>query len=210
MVSCGSCNRWQHIACHVLIDQRAGRPRRDWEKQQFFCGRCRQRAINGGSFGGHGVQGYAAHQQQYAWQGARGSIHLQKPGDAYSQSDPRYGHRSPVENGMGYSQQQYASNSSPQVPYARSYPNAGMSFNHYQPDQRGLSRAAPVTSQGSWSSSSNGYGAAAEQIPGSMQSSHFTPQYPPNGSVYASGRLPSAYSVRRLRMTCDPIRLTRP
>ncbi len=149
MVSCGSCNRWQHIACHDLIDQRAGRPRRDWEKQQFFCGRCRQRVLNGGSHGNHGVQGYSAHQQQYAWQGSRGSIHLQKPGDSYAQSDPRYGHRSSVENGVGYPQQQYMPNNSPQVPYARSYPTAGMSFNHYQPDQRGLSRAAPVASQGS-------------------------------------------------------------
>ncbi|KAI1786771.1 hypothetical protein LXA43DRAFT_1032456 [Ganoderma leucocontextum] len=195
MVSCGSCNRWQHIACHDLIDQRAGRPRRDWEQQQFFCGRCRQRVVNGGSYGGHGAQGYPAHQQQYAWQGSRGSIHLQKPGgsDAYAQSDPRYGHRSSVENGIGYPQQQYTSNNSPPVPYARSYPNAGMSFNHYQPDHRGLSRAAPVTAQGSWSGSSNGYGAATEQMSGRMQSSHFVPQYPHNGGVYASNRIPSAY-----------------
>lgn len=201
MVSCGSCNRWQHIACHDLIDQRAGRPRRDWERQQFFCGRCRQRVLNGGSHSGHGGHSHPAHQQQYAWQGGRGSIHLQKPGgDPYAQSDPRYGHRSPVENGIGYPQQQYMSNNAPLVPYARSYPNVGVSFNQYQPDQRGLSRAAPAVSQGSWSSSSNGY-VATPELSGRMQSSHFVPQYPHNGGVYASNRISSVYTVYCYELT---------
>ena len=197
MVSCGSCNRWQHIACHDLMDQRAGRSRRDWDKQQFFCMRCRQRAVNGGAYGGHRNQSLSVHQQPYARQDGRGPIHLHKPGgvDPFAHSDPRYGHRSPVENGVSYSQQ-YMPGNSPPIPYARAYSNAGLPFSHYQPDQRGLSRPAPVTSQSSWVGSSNTFAAGPEQLSGRMQSTHFVPQYQHNGGVYASNRIPSAYPVR--------------
>jgi len=40
MVSCGSCNKWQHITCHDVADQRLGRPKRNWNLGQFFCRRC--------------------------------------------------------------------------------------------------------------------------------------------------------------------------
>ena len=203
MVSCGSCNRWQHIACHDLMDQRSGRPKRDWERQQFFCVRCRQRAVNGGVHGGHRSQGLPT--RQYSWQDTQGPIPLQKPGgmDPYAHADPRYGVRSPVENGLGgyqQQQQQYAPSSSPAVPYARTYPNSGLPFNHYQPDQRGLSsRLPPITPQGSWSSSSNGYSAGQDPLSGLMpSSSHFTSQYQQNGGLYPSSRMASSYQVWRL------------
>ncbi|TBU25180.1 hypothetical protein BD311DRAFT_517968 [Dichomitus squalens] len=194
MVSCGSCNRWQHIACHDLMDQRAGRHRRDWDKQQFFCIRCRQRAVNGGAYISHRSQPLPVHQQPYALQNDHGPIHLQKPGgmDPFAHSDPRYGHRSPVENGGGYPQQ-YMANNSPPVPYARAYTSAGLPFNHYQPEQRELSRPALPSPQGSWSGSSSGYAARPEQMSGRMPASHFVPQYQHNGGVYASNRIPSAY-----------------
>lgn len=201
MVSCGSCNRWQHIACHDHSDQRAGHPRRDWEKQQFYCMRCRQRTLNGSVYGGQTHQGHAMHQQPYGWtQGGRSTLPLQKLGsiDPYAAPpDLRYSHRSPVENGPGYSQQPYMSNNASTVPYSRpSYPSPGLPFNHYQPDQRGTSsRAIPTTSQASWSGSSNGYSPVAEQMSGRMQSSHFVPQYAHNSGVYASNRIPSAYPV---------------
>ncbi|KAI0788075.1 hypothetical protein C8Q74DRAFT_1349421 [Fomes fomentarius] len=195
MVSCSSCNRWQHIACHNLHDQRSGRPCRDWETQQFYCSRCRQRSLNGGLYGG---QGYSAHrQQQYAWAQSGQPIHLQKPGgmDPFAHtSDMRYSHRSPVENGAGYSQQQYLSNNVGAAPYPRSsYPNTGFSFNHYQPDQRGLqSRAIPSTPQGSWSSN-GGYGALPDPLAARSPSSPFASQYAHNGSMYASSRMSSGY-----------------
>lgn len=207
MVSCGSCNRWQHIKCHDIADQRAGKPRRDWDKQQFFCMRCRQRAANGSAYG---AQGYSVHQQQqpYGWQQRSGPIHLHKPGvDPYGQtSDMRYSHtqthRSPVlENGggMGYSQQQqYLQNNVGAASYSRSsYPNSGLSFHHYQPDQRGLSsRAMPTTPQGSGSWSSNGgYGGTPDPLTGRMSSSsQYASQY--NGAgMYGSGRMSTGYSV---------------
>ncbi|KAI0749906.1 hypothetical protein C8Q80DRAFT_1120027 [Daedaleopsis nitida] len=199
MVSCGSCNRWQHIACHDYNDQRTGRPRRDWEKQQFYCTRCRQRQLNGGA---HGAHGYVGHQQQqYGWGQSSGPILLHKPGgmDPYAHSsDMRYAHRSPLENGTGYSQQQqHLPNNVGAASYSRAlYPNSGLSFNHYQPDQRGLSsRSIPTTPQGSWSSN-GGYGAVPDPLAPRAGSSHFSPQYGHNGagSMYPGGsRTPAAY-----------------
>ncbi|KAI0667805.1 hypothetical protein C8Q78DRAFT_1049731 [Trametes maxima] len=197
MVSCGSCNRWQHIPCHDLNDQRSGRPRRNWEDQQFYCSRCRQRAMQGGSYGAQ-VQGYPA-PSQYSWSavGRTPSAHKPIGVDPYAQtSDLRYSHRSPVENGMGYPQQQYGTNHVGATSYSRSsYPNTGLSFSHYQPDQHGMSSrsALPNPSHSSSWTNGNGYPSSGDPMTGRMQSAHFVPQYPHNGGVYASNRIPSAY-----------------
>ncbi|KAI0353807.1 hypothetical protein OH77DRAFT_1427123 [Trametes cingulata] len=195
MVSCGSCNRWQHIPCHDLNDQRSGRPRRNWEDQQFYCSRCRQRAINGGAYGGNQIQAYPSH-SQYGWsQAGRSAAPVHKPAgvDPYPPtSDLRYSHRSPIENGVGYHQQPYSTNHVGAASYSRSsHPNTGMSFSHYQPDQHGApSRNAAHT--GSWTNG-NGYVTSPEHMTGRMQSAHFVPQYAHSGGVYASNRIPSAY-----------------
>ncbi|KAI0648846.1 hypothetical protein C8Q79DRAFT_1064920 [Trametes meyenii] len=197
MVSCGLCNRWQHISCHDLNDQRSGRPRRNWENQQFYCSRCRQRAIQESSYGAQ-AQGYPA-PSQYSWSamGRTPSAHKPTGVDPYPQtSDLRYSHRSPLENGMGYPQQQYNTNHVGTASYSRSsYPNTGLSFSHYQPDQHGMSSrgALPNPSHSSSWANGNGYPSSGDPMTGRMQSAHFAPQYPHNGGVYASNRIPSAY-----------------
>ncbi|KAI0759560.1 hypothetical protein BD413DRAFT_487618 [Trametes elegans] len=198
MVSCGSCGRWQHIPCHDLNDQRSGRPRRNWEDQQFYCARCRQRAMNGGSsYGAHQPHGYSQHHSQHNWPEAGRSVQLHKPPgmNQYGQtSDLRYSHRSPVENGAGYhSQQQYSSNHVGTASYSRSsYPNHGFSFPHYQSDHHAMPARStlPSPSQSSWGNGS-GYPSSAEHMTGRMQSAHFVPQYPHNGGVHSSNRIPS-------------------
>ncbi|KAH9902514.1 hypothetical protein C8Q73DRAFT_633744 [Cubamyces lactineus] len=200
MVSCGSCNRWQHIPCHDLNDQRSGRPRRNWEDQQFYCSHCRTRATNGGSAYGSHAQGYPA-PSQYSWSQAARTAAVHKPMgvDPYAQtSDLRYSHRSPLENGTGYpQQQQYSANHVGTASYSRpSYPNNGFSFPHYQSDQRGMSsRGAPLPSShpSGWGNG-NGYSSSADHLNGRMQSTQFAPQYAHSSGSYAnSGRLPSAY-----------------
>ena len=44
MMSCGSCLKWQHIACHDLENKRAGLPNRDWDSVDFICRSCRTKA----------------------------------------------------------------------------------------------------------------------------------------------------------------------
>ncbi|KAL5485769.1 hypothetical protein ACEPAI_6810 [Sanghuangporus weigelae] len=41
LMSCGRCNKWQHIPCHDAVDRKAGRPVRNWDTVDFFCNRCR-------------------------------------------------------------------------------------------------------------------------------------------------------------------------
>lgn len=40
-MSCGTCSRWQHIQCHDRADRVAGRPRRNWNSEEFICSHCR-------------------------------------------------------------------------------------------------------------------------------------------------------------------------
>lgn len=204
MVSCGSCNRWQHIACHDLSDQRSSRPRRNWETQQFFCSRCRHRAMNGGVYGNPQQQAYPpSSHTAYGWSQTGRSVPLQKPGgiDPYAQtSDLRYAHRSPVENGTGYSQQQFGANHVGAASYSRySYPNSGHSFSRPQSDQRGMSSSRGVnpslTPSSSWTNGTSYPPLSADHMTGRMQSAHFVPQYAHSGGVYASNRIPSAYQV---------------
>ncbi|TFK40094.1 hypothetical protein BDQ12DRAFT_680331 [Crucibulum laeve] len=41
MMSCGMCSKWQHIACHDQADLQQGRPKRDWDAEDFVCKKCR-------------------------------------------------------------------------------------------------------------------------------------------------------------------------
>ncbi|EJD06674.1 uncharacterized protein FOMMEDRAFT_144617 [Fomitiporia mediterranea MF3/22] len=40
LMSCGKCNKWQHIPCHDAVDKKAGRRLRNWDVVDFFCRRC--------------------------------------------------------------------------------------------------------------------------------------------------------------------------
>ncbi|KAJ8481380.1 hypothetical protein ONZ51_g6021 [Trametes cubensis] len=124
--------------------------------------------------------------------------------DPYAQtSDLRYSHRSPLENGSGYpQQQQYSANHVGAASYSRpSYPNNGFSFPHYQSDQRGVpSRGAPLPPLHSsgWGNGS-GYPSPADHLNGRMQSTQFAAQYAHTGGAYAnSSRVPSTYQASRL------------
>ncbi|KAJ3572556.1 hypothetical protein NP233_g2998 [Leucocoprinus birnbaumii] len=46
MMSCGKCFKWQHIACHDLADERAGRAKRNWDSVEFICQQCRSRMFS--------------------------------------------------------------------------------------------------------------------------------------------------------------------
>ncbi|KAJ3809360.1 hypothetical protein F5876DRAFT_44013 [Lentinula aff. lateritia] len=44
LLCCALCSRWQHISCHDQADLQAGRPRRNWDQDEFICRRCRMDA----------------------------------------------------------------------------------------------------------------------------------------------------------------------
>jgi len=41
IVCCETCGVWQHTECWNVFDRSVGRPARDWEKEDFFCSKCK-------------------------------------------------------------------------------------------------------------------------------------------------------------------------
>ncbi|KAH8981590.1 hypothetical protein EDB86DRAFT_3086957 [Lactarius hatsudake] len=48
LLCCGKCSKWQHIACHDSADRQAGRPKRDWDREEFICRACQDRGVVNG------------------------------------------------------------------------------------------------------------------------------------------------------------------
>ncbi|KDQ59209.1 hypothetical protein JAAARDRAFT_33945 [Jaapia argillacea MUCL 33604] len=85
MMCCGSCSKWQHIACHDNADRQAGRLRRNWEAEEFTCRRCRGMGGSGSSYSQappHAPQSQLDHMDArknmaLQWQHSRSRIHEQ-------------------------------------------------------------------------------------------------------------------------------------
>lgn len=196
MVCCNACSRWQHIACHDVADRSAGRPPRDWIRQQFYCQRCRPthtRVANGST------HGQPRPVEQYSW----APSHSQKAIPPLSQHvahhqptpDMRYSQAPNYDNATPY-QQQYAHNAVPsQSQYPRMQrPQGGLTFSHYQPEQGGFSRTAQqplLVPSPTWS---NGYPPGNGMSPRPQQPMQYPPQYGQN-SAYNGGRTLTSHQV---------------
>ncbi|TCD63136.1 hypothetical protein EIP91_005974 [Steccherinum ochraceum] len=173
MVSCNSCGRWQHITCHDRADAVAGRQRRNWESQQFYCQQCRA-AIQSRRMAQNSSQTYMAGGQQHYHQP---NSYSQKPqvSGAYSSAHHQM-YRQPTSD-LRYSQSYYSGDSRESYPsnhHATSptsaYPLPAQfhaQSNHAQPsngyaqypqDQRSMYSSGPPRS--AHPSISNGYPAA--------------------------------------------------
>ena len=126
MMCCSSCSKWQHIPCHDDADQRAGRPQRNWETEDFVCRRCyaqkaqslttRPSTLQAISQVGLPLQPHYIYQNQATMP----SVIPRTSG----------GHTSPQPRST------YA-NFTPQP--STSYSRNAITFAHYQPQQRGFS-----------------------------------------------------------------------
>lgn len=113
MMSCGKCFKWQHIACHDLADERAGRAKRNWDSVEFICQQCRSRMFAGGD-GTNPALG----DPRYNHQSAQG----------ISLSSPYYNH-TPYQS---YAAQGYAATHAPQASTISSlYHAANGNYSHY-------------------------------------------------------------------------------
>jgi len=155
VVSCGVCSRWQHIQCHDRADRTAGRPRRNWNTEDFVCGRCR--ATQRMQYNSHHppagkalppmnvpqVQPYGSYQSI-----APLNPHASYPQDHRSSSHYTSGYKEPTQqsyyvrptNGHQFS------NAQPQYPQAPSN-HSTISFNHYQPAEQGFSSSSYQSNQ---------------------------------------------------------------
>ncbi|TFK19694.1 hypothetical protein FA15DRAFT_165056 [Coprinopsis marcescibilis] len=151
MMSCGYCSKWQHIPCHDKKDQAQGRPKRDWNKIEFFCQRClvQRHPPRPSVVQPHPQQYPQAYPQPYPTQ-----QHLSSTG--YSQyqrgvwqngsyADPRTQAYAPAQD--HYSRATLGQTSSvrssayPQPPPVYPGPSQShtISFSHYQPQERAFS-----------------------------------------------------------------------
>ncbi|KAJ2918442.1 hypothetical protein MD484_g1915, partial [Candolleomyces efflorescens] len=152
MMSCGSCSKWQHIQCHDKRDRALGRPKRDWDRIEFFCQRClalrnnslqqQQQRANGASSHYSSSQQHVQTTMPYAqsWQSqalynpkAHGHGHH---GGYPAQQEPvatsNYAHPQAYLAPTSSVRSSYPS----QTAYANPYSTNPISFNHYQPQER--------------------------------------------------------------------------
>ncbi|KAL1745390.1 hypothetical protein HDZ31DRAFT_63138 [Schizophyllum fasciatum] len=143
MMCCGSCSRWQHIACHDRIDLAAGRPKRDWNTVDFVCKRCRELA-------------YARQQQQQQQQHQQPYYGASRPTYAphqYAMGQPAAGY-SAYQNGWGSGPgQPYA------APYAGSYAN-GHASGYGQPAYAAYQPAPYAATNGAYANGTSAAGAS--------------------------------------------------
>lgn len=200
MVSCGVCKRWQHKQCHDLADQRAGRPRRNWEVQQFYCYSCRLQHTNG-AYGALIPQRFTPTQQYPSSSWSHAPVdpvaHVQKAGpsayprDTYTQSTPdlRFVPSQQSHNGVNYNHDAQARTSTPQSGYTRT--QGGITFSHYQPEQRAFTTTRttipPQTpaQQPAWA---NGYPAESSRTPQPVAYAQYS-----RAQAFANGRMPTSY-----------------
>ncbi|KAH8994805.1 hypothetical protein EDB92DRAFT_1972371 [Lactarius akahatsu] len=117
LLCCGKCSKWQHIACHDLADRQAGRPKRDWDREEFICRACQDRGVANGKQVLNGSASYDAGRTP----------------NSYHQ--PYSGHVP------------YGSACPPHPPRSSSAYHTAITFTHYQPQQHGFSSAHALHAQ---------------------------------------------------------------
>ncbi len=173
LLCCGKCSKWQHIACHDMADRKAGRPKRDWDKEEFICRKCQS---------GRSLSVVANGSLRQIPNGSSSSA-AASPYDAGRTPSPYYHH----QTSSGYAgQPSYAQNypPHPSLPHSQLRPppyqhHTAITFSHYQPQQRGF------TSSSSHSSSPSHLQPAMPQAPTSYTQPHY--------STHGSSSKPSPY-----------------
>ncbi|KAG1821960.1 uncharacterized protein BJ212DRAFT_1334762 [Suillus subaureus] len=198
IMCCGRCLKWQHIGCHDQRDVTAGRPKRNWDAEDFICRRCRVSGSRASSFSSGqlptptDLKAVYCSQQSYS--------HDRYPNGGYyaggaTSGRYSYEHQSDIRS-SGVSSQSYTQ--APRTP--------GVTFAHYQPQQGGFSTSrpsysiqepAPITQQVRYSQSTSPV-TGVSQYPGPFQthpSSHIQvqPQHRWQPSSYS--RSDASYSM---------------
>lgn len=144
IMCCGRCSKWQHIGCHDQRDITAGRPKRNWDAEDFICRRCHASGSRSSSFsnsqlptptdlkavyGSVGTQPYYSSQQSYS--------HSRYPNGSY------YAGGAPSGRYSYEHQSDIRSSGVPSQSYTQAPRTPGVTFAHYQPQQGGFSTSRP-------------------------------------------------------------------
>lgn len=149
---CGSCNIWQHISCHEERDRKNGRPPRDWEREEFYCSRCRAGSSTNGRRASRTLPPSTPQQTkvQLQWDHSRSGAKSSGPAQPPYMGvplDQRDYYQMPPASGMAnggysYSRPVYNGHSS-SLPASVDHQYSNISFSHYQPQQRGFTSRHP-------------------------------------------------------------------
>jgi hypothetical protein len=179
LLCCGKCSKWQHIACHDLADRKAGRPKRDWDKEEFICRNCQS---------GRSLSTVANGSMRQVPNGSSSSTAAASPYDAGRTPSPYY---NPQTQTSGYAQPPYGQNyPHPSLPHQQLRPapyqhHTAITFSHYQPQQRGFTSS-------SHSSSPSHLQPAISQAP----TSYTQPHYSTHGSSSKLSQYPTPQASR--------------
>jgi hypothetical protein len=183
MMCCGKCSKWQHIPCHDNADSQAGRPKRNWDTEDFICRKCRPSTTHGG---------FSQQRRQYlpTQDPNRLPLPAQQPLNTHA--------RPPFIHSHGESPAIYTDSSRPHTPAAKSahhsqnqlsrvhtrppavsiapvqqsrpyQSQSAITFTHYQPQERGFSahghqhQPDPVTQTQPYTQQHSSYGLPTSQ-----------------------------------------------
>ncbi|KAH7912308.1 hypothetical protein BJ138DRAFT_1148631 [Hygrophoropsis aurantiaca] len=153
IMSCGLCSKWQHIICHDRQEYHAGRPKRNWDAEEFICQRCRLAQSMSHTNGHHtsSLQLLPVDQRTQ-------SHHSSMPSSYHSNAQPPVAH----DHGGNYLNQTSTTarhnyehqasglrtSAAPSQPSSHTHEHAhsSVTFAHYQPQQGGFSTSRPTYS----------------------------------------------------------------
>lgn len=135
MMSCGVCNKWQHINCHDNADYAAGHSRRNWAVEEFICRRCQYHTLRTAEPAPHLTKLQATGQPRPPVQISYVQPSVHGKGYAGAPSHP------PTQNIGQQGHHIYGSASTaPTMPPPRvQQSQPAITFAHYQPDPQGFS-----------------------------------------------------------------------
>ncbi len=136
LLCCGKCSKWQHIVCHDLADRKAGRPKRDWDKEEFICRNCQSgRSLSTVANGSPSMRQVP--------NGSSSSSAVAASYDTGRTPSPYYHHHQTSSTGPPYGQNYPPHPSLPHqfrlAPYQH---HTAITFSHYQPQERGFTSSS--------------------------------------------------------------------
>ncbi|KAH7919365.1 hypothetical protein BV22DRAFT_1023125 [Leucogyrophana mollusca] len=151
IMCCGICSKWQHIICHDRQDYHAGRPKRNWDAEEFVCQRCRPTQSGPQSNGGPPViplQFSPVNQKPPPYNGVLSQPYHTNP-QSSSQGYGNVYYNQAANNGRySYEHQSSDLRTSVAPPHpSQSHgqqPHSPVTFAHYQPQQGGFSTSRPT------------------------------------------------------------------
>ena len=139
LLCCGKCSKWQHIACHDLADRKAGRPKRDWDKEEFICRKCQSgRSLSASLANGRMRLDLNRSSSSTA---AGSSYDAGRTPSPYYHQTSGYAGQSPY--GQSYPHPSLPHQELRPAPYQH---HTAITFSHYQPQQRGFSSSSHLSS----------------------------------------------------------------